>query len=65
MKLGKLDLKTWTYNGLPLHNPIRLLWNIIMLPVYITVLFLFCIVVFLVTLDFRDCVDTWKENSIF
>ena len=65
MKLGKLDLKTWTYNNRPLLNPIRLLWNIIMVPVYITVLFLFCIVVFLITLDFEECLDTWNENNLF
>ena len=65
MKIGKLDFKTWTYNYRALHNPIRILWNTIMFPIYAIVLLLFCIVVFLTTFDFSDFRDTWKANSLF
>jgi hypothetical protein len=65
MKTGKFDLKTWTYNGIPLYNPFRILWNLLMAPIFFSVLFMLCLMVFLITLD-RDCFkETWDKNCPF
>ena len=65
MKIGKLDLWAWTYNGIALYNPIRILYNAVMAPIFFLILFVLCVVVFLITLD-RDCFkDTWDKNSPF
>lgn len=29
MKIGKLDIKRWTYNGMKLSNPALILWRLI------------------------------------
>lgn len=65
MKIGKLELnsKGWFWNGMGIHNPIRILWNLAIVPFYFLVLFLFCVVKVLITLDVSYFKDTWKTHS--
>jgi hypothetical protein len=67
MKIGKLEFKSggWFWGNKQLLNPIRILWNLAILPFYILILFIFCSITLALTLDFTDFRDTWEEYFPF
>ena len=62
MKIGKLDINKWSYNGNKLHNPLVIIWKLILyIPLFVS-LVVFSGLIGLFNLDFEQAIETFKDN---
>ena len=67
MKLGKLEInkRGWYWDLRKINHPVRIVWNVLMLPFYLVGLVLFCALVALITLDPAEAKRIWTENQVY
>lgn len=66
MKLGKLEVNShgWYWDHRRLNHPARMVWNVLMLPMYLVGLVLFCALAALITMDPAEAKRIWTENRV-
>jgi len=67
LKVGKFEInkRGWYWNQMRLHHPVRILWNLLLMPFYYVALGLYCLVLAVYTLDMDQAKDVWRQHQLF
>ena len=57
-----INFRNWTFEGRKLANPLLIIWRMFWLMPYFAILFIYCVIAAIYSLDISEFTEKWENN---